>query len=199
MLPETSNTKTLSNNTSSTTTASPHPTSPQPPMKRAVISNVPQKQCAPCHMSCLRCRGPNEHDCTECTSEMAYREVMPNETYCDPGEHENGSPKVIKLFDNDHNANTTIHNFSYKSIFQIFFDHLSIYIVFIYVVIVTIILFTIRAVCKTFFTNKTTNSNDKKNYAYNRIAYDGANEHIITEHEKFIQASDSSEETEMIK
>lgn len=131
---------------------------------------------------------------------MAYREVLPNETFCDPGEHENGWPKVVKLFENDHNSNNTIHNFSYKSIFQIFFDHISIYVVCIYIVIVTIIIFTIRAVCRTFYTNTNTpNGNDKKNYAYNRIAYDGANEHIITEQEKFIQASDSSEETEMIK
>lgn len=175
------------------------PPSPSTPKKRAVVPNIPQKQCAPCHVSCLRCRGPLDHECTECAQEMVYREVRPNETYCDPGEHESGSPKVIKLFDNDHNSNNTNHNFSYKSIFPMIFDHISIYVVCIYIVIVTIILFTVRAACRTFCINTTSNSNDKKNYAYNRIAYDGANEHIITEQEKFIQASDSSEETEMIK
>lgn len=180
----------------STTAATPSP-SPLSPMKRAVVPNVPQKQCAPCHTSCLRCRGPLDHDCIECTSEMVYREVSPSETYCDPGE--NGWPQVVKLFDNDHNSNETMHNFSYKSIYQLFFNHISIYIICIYIVIVTIFVFTIRAVWKTFFANKMQNGNDKTNYAYNRIAYDSANEHIITEQEKFIHASDSSEETEMIK
>lgn len=206
MLPETPNIKTKANSESSatitttTTTAAPATPSPSPPvspMKRAVVPNVPQKQCAPCHTSCLRCRGPLDRDCTECTPEMAYREVSPNEAYCDAGEH--GWPQVVKLFDNDHNSNETMHNFSYKSMVQLFFNHISIYLVCIYIVIVTIIVFTIRAVWKTFFASTVQNGNDKKNYAYNRIAYDSANEHIITEQEKFIHASDSSEETEMIK
>ncbi|XP_055326516.1 furin-like protease 1 [Sitodiplosis mosellana] len=194
MLPETPNTKTKSNSTSTSTTTTATPSSP--PRKRAVLPNVPQKQCAPCHTSCLRCRGPLDHDCTECTPEMVYREVAPNETYCDPGEHESGWPQVVKLFDNEHNSNVTMHNFSYKSLI---FNHVSIYLVCIYIVIVTIIVLTVRAVWKSFSATTTPNGADKKNYAYNRIAYDGANEHIITEQEKFIHTSDSSEEAEMIK
>lgn len=61
------------------------------------------------------------------------------------------------------------------------------------------ILFTIYIITQTFFTNPVTIGNDKKNYAYNRIAYDGANDHIIMEQEMIINTSDSSEETEPIK
>lgn len=167
--------------------------------ERAVAPTVPQKLCSPCHVSCLRCRGPSDHECTECTSESVYREVFPNETYCDPGEHEVGSPKVIKLFQNDHNANDTAQNFSHKSIIQLIFEHISIYMLVIYVLSVTMITITIYIICRTFFTNPTANGNDKMNYAYNRIAYDGTNDHIILEQEMVINASDSSEETEAIK
>lgn len=191
MLPEKPNVEMKSKNASEVTT-------PPPPLprKRAVIPTIPQKQCSSCHESCLRCRGSLNSDCTECATESIYREVALNETYCDPGEHEAGSPQVIKLFDNDHNFNSS-QRFSHKSIFKHFFEHISIYMILIYVLAVTIVLSTICLICKICCKNSAS-SNDKKNYAYNRIAYDGTNDHIILEQE-MIHTSDSSEETETIK
>ncbi|XP_031635657.1 furin-like protease 1 isoform X2 [Contarinia nasturtii] len=179
-------------------------TSTKPPRKRAIVQSIPQKKCGACHATCLRCRGPLNNECTECPTESILRGALPNETYCDrASEHnENGWPKVIKLFDNDHNSNNTEHNFSHKSIFKVFFDHISIYMVMAYIVSVIIVMLIIRIACKSFYSNTTTTiSNDKKNYAYNRIntvGYDG-NDHIIMEHEMIINTSDSSEETETIK
>lgn len=167
--------------------------------ERAVVQNVPQKFCSPCHTSCLRCRGPSEHECTECSAESVYREVSPNETYCDTNEHDVGSPKVVKLFQNNQHSNETAQNFSHKSIPRLIYDHISIYMIVIYGISVTMILFTIYIITRTFFTNPTTNGNDKKNYAYNRIAYDGNNDQIVMEQEMIINTSDSSEETEPIK
>lgn len=167
--------------------------------ERAVVQNVPQKFCSPCHRSCIRCRGSADHECTECSAEAVYREVSPNETYCNSSDHEVGSPEVIKLFQNYQHSNETAQSLSHKSIFQLILDHTSIYMLAIYGISVTMILFTIYIITRTFFTNPTTNANDKKNYAYNRIAYDGTNDHIVLEQEMIINTSDSSEETEPIK
>lgn len=168
--------------------------------ERAVIPSVPQKKCAACHISCLRCRGPLKSDCTECATESIYREVAPNETYCDPGEHEVGSPQVVKLFEPSHSSNNTDQNLSHKSIVQQLIEHTTISTALIYIASVTIILFTVYIACKVCGgTSTTVNTNDKKKYAYNRIAFDGTNDQIAIEQEMMIHASDSSEETETIK
>lgn len=186
MLPERPNTKLISDNS----TASLHE-------RRAVVQNVPQKQCADCHPSCLRCRGPLDHECTECATESVYRETAPNETYCDPGQRE---IKSQQLFNKDQNNNDTQQNLSHKSIFQILFEHVSIYVIFIYILVVIIIILIGRIVVNAFFRNSIrTNSSDKKNYVYDRIAYDGTNDEIVMQQEININTSDSSEEIEIIK
>lgn len=167
--------------------------------ERAVLSNVPQKKCAACHITCFQCRGPLNSDCTECAPESIYREVASNETYCDPGEHEIGSPQIIKLFDPNHTSNSTDHNLSHKSIVQQLSEHISISTALIYIASVIIILFAVYLTCKLCGESATVISNDKKKYAYNRIAFDGTNEQIAIEREVMISASDSSEETETIK
>lgn len=191
MLPEKSNIKIIPENA----TATMH--------ERAVLPNVPQKMCGPCHLSCLRCSGPSNFECTECTPESIYRENAPNETYCDPGEHDAGSPKITKLFNHDQmiNANGSQVNLSHKSIIQQIVDLPTFVTAIIYILSVTIIIFILLMVYKTLHPNVGVNSssNDKKNYAYNRIAYDGNNEHIVMEHELMIPSSDSSEEVETNK
>lgn len=185
MLPEESNTKLIPDNS----TASLH--------ERAIVQNVPQKKCGSCHSSCLQCRGPLNHECTECATESVYREVAPNETYCDPGQREIQSQQLFN--NNDQNVNVTQPNLSHKSIFQMFFELNSIFIVFIYILVVTIILLVGRIFVKAFMrSDSRTNSNDKKNYAYDRIAYDGANEDIVMQQEININISDSSEETDKL-
>lgn len=42
----------------------------------------PQKLCAPCHFSCLKCKGPNDYDCTDCAPDAVYTEKSTNEAYC---------------------------------------------------------------------------------------------------------------------
>lgn len=169
--------------------------------ERAVLPNIPQKKCGKCHESCLRCRGPSNADCTECTSESKYREITSNETYCDTDEHDAGSPQIINIF--DPHLNYTNQN-SHASIVQIF-QHSSISTTLISIASVTIILFTIYLTCKlcgddkiTTTTTTTSALNNKKNYAYNRIAFDG-NDQIALEQEIMIHASDSSEEADSLK
>lgn len=192
MLPEKSNVKLIPENA----TAAMH--------ERAVLPNPPQKKCGPCHTSCLRCSGPSNFQCTECTPESIYRENAPNETYCDPGEQEAGSPKITKLFNHDQmiNANgSQVNHVSHKSIIQQIVDMPTFITAIIYILSVTIIIFIVIMVYKTLYPNigVNSNSNDKKNYAYNRIAYDGTNEHIVMEQELMIPSSDSSEDVETNK
>lgn len=190
MLPEKSSVKILPENA----TAAMH--------ERAVLPIPPQKRCGPCHISCLRCSGPSNFQCTECSPESVYRENAPNETYCDPGEHEAGSPKITKLFNHDQliNANGSQVNLSHKSIIQQIVDLPTLVLTIIYVLSVTIIVFIVLMVYKILHPNDAAStSNDKKNYAYNRIAYDGNNEHIVMEQELMIPSSDSSEDAETNK
>lgn len=163
--------------------------------ERAVVQNVPQKQCGDCDSSCLRCRGPSDHECTECATELVYREIAPNETYCDPGQRE---IKSQKLFNIDQNHNETQPNLSHKTIFQNLFEHVSIYVIFIYIIVVTIILLIVRMGVNAYLKHKTW-TNSKQNYVYDRIAYDGTNDDIVMQQEININISDSSEETEIIK
>lgn len=44
----------------------------------------PQKSCAACHFSCLKCSGPNDYDCTACTPDSLLTEKSAKETYCAP-------------------------------------------------------------------------------------------------------------------
>lgn len=166
--------------------------------ERAVLPNIPQKKCDRCHVSCLRCTGPSNFQCTECTQNMIYRENSPNETYCDPGpdEHEEagGSPTITKLF-SPHQINGTQMNLSHQSIFQEIAGMPTLVTGIIYILSVTIILLVLIMIYKLLHPNVgVISNNDKKNYAYNRIAFDGQNDQIIMEQELMIPNSDSSEE-----
>lgn len=163
---------------------------------RAVVTNIPQKRCADCHQSCNRCRGPNAYECTECLNELTYREDSSNETYCDvsetaPPTDVNGELKVIEM---DHIRNETEHNsLSHKTFLQLFHDHFSLFTLIIYVVAVLITLIIIRL---TYMRISTKDS--KKNYAYNRITYDGINDHIIMKQALVNNTtSDSSDEIDI--
>lgn len=46
--------------------------------------NVPQKLCASCHYSCLKCRGRNDYDCIDCAPDSMYTVVSDTEAYCYP-------------------------------------------------------------------------------------------------------------------
>lgn len=43
---------------------------------------VPQKMCAACHFSCLKCGGPNDYDCTACAPDALLTEKNAKEQYC---------------------------------------------------------------------------------------------------------------------
>lgn len=171
---------------------------------RAVVTNIPQKKCADCHQSCNRCRGPNAYECTECLNESTYREVSSNETYCDVNENAqpkdvNGELKVIKM---DHIINEDEHKrFSHKSFSQLFYDHFSLFMLIIYVVAVLIALIIIRLTYMRMSrkVNQSNGGNDgKKNYAYNRITYDGTNDHLLMEQTLVNNStSDSSDEIDI--
>lgn len=166
----------------------------------ATSTSVPQKQCLACHPSCTKCRGAKNHECTECTTESAYREVSPNETYCDGivNEQDNGSLKVIKLFHNDQTTNDTQN--SHKSILHMIYTDFPFYTIIAYIALVIILLAVLRYLILTCCSNdSSSNSGNKKKYVYNRIAYDGTNDHVITEQEIMVNTSDSSEEIETNK
>lgn len=43
----------------------------------------PQKLCAQCHFSCLRCRGPNDYDCTDCAPDSSLKILINNQGTCE--------------------------------------------------------------------------------------------------------------------
>lgn len=54
--------------------------------------------CLACHFSCLKCRGPNDYDCTACAPDSVYTERLTNATYCLPL----GSiSKLKRMYDDD--------------------------------------------------------------------------------------------------
>lgn len=166
-----------------------------PPHERAVISDASQKQCADCHTTCYRCRGPNAYDCIECSSGFIHRIVTANESYCDTDAN---PQKILKLFDGDHNANVTVNDFSHKNLLQTLLDYdtISMVIVSVYVMAFLVFLLILRIVYVKCCATASDSHTDKKNYAYNRIAYDGTNDHIIMEQDMLHTISDSSDEIE---
>lgn len=104
--------------------------------------------------------------------------------------------KVIKLFDGDYNSNATDH--SHKTLFESLpdFDSMSMLLIILYVVGVATILLILRFVYKRYCSSANELHTDKKSYVYNRIAYDGTNDHIIMEQDMHHAISDSSDEIE---
>lgn len=104
--------------------------------------------------------------------------------------------KVIKLFDGDHNTNTTAH--SHKTLFESLsdFDSMTLLLIILYVVGIATILLIARFVYVRYCSSTNDAHADKKSYAYNRIAYDGTNDHIIMEQDMVHTTSDSSDEIE---
>lgn len=49
----------------------------------SVTTKGPQKRCAPCHFSCLRCHGPNDYDCTDCAPDSSLRILINNQGTCE--------------------------------------------------------------------------------------------------------------------
>lgn len=183
MLPE----KTRSKGKSSISTNAPH--------ERAIISDASQKQCADCHLTCYKCRGPNASDCTECASDYKLRNVTTNESYCDIIELPDANvPKVVKLFDGEHNTNATSNQFNQKTFLQSI-SSMPLNLIFISVAVICVILLVLRIICVKYCANENDSHTDKKNYAYNRIGYDGTTDHIIMEQD-MLAISDSSDEIE---
>lgn len=50
--------------------------------KRAILKSTPQKQCASCHFSCLKCQGPSDYDCTSCAPDSILNKRSNTEAYC---------------------------------------------------------------------------------------------------------------------
>lgn len=48
----------------------------------AAVNLVPQKLCAACHFSCLRCRGPNDYDCTDCAPDSYLKIIFNQQGTC---------------------------------------------------------------------------------------------------------------------
>lgn len=165
------------------------------PHERAIISDASQKQCADCHSTCYKCRGPSASDCTECTADYNFRNATTNESYCDIIEQPDANvPKVVKLFDGEHNTNTTSNQFSQKTFLQTIAS-LPLNLIFICLAVVCVILLVLRIICLKYCGNENESHADKKNYAYNRIGYDGTTDHIIMEQD-ILTISDSSDEIE---
>lgn len=55
----------------------------------------PQKTCSPCHFSCLKCRGPNDYDCTACAPDSKFTKSGDAEAYCYPPAKGHGDDYVI--------------------------------------------------------------------------------------------------------
>lgn len=61
----------------------------EPSEKRAIMPPIPQKRCAPCHVSCLLCRGPDPNECLQCHPGNHLTIVSADETYCYPATNGN--------------------------------------------------------------------------------------------------------------
>lgn len=48
------------------------------------VHEVPQKLCASCHYSCLRCHGPEDFSCTACAPDSMFTRIDDKEAYCYP-------------------------------------------------------------------------------------------------------------------
>lgn len=68
------------------------PDEPPPPL------NDRKRLCLACHFSCLKCRGPNDYDCSECAPDSVYTERQQNATYCLPLSSIN---KLKRMYDDD--------------------------------------------------------------------------------------------------
>lgn len=160
---------------------------------RAVGYSTVQKQCAACHTSCLKCRGPNEYDCTQCSLDADYKENAPNETYCIQRNAKTYiSSEIVVL--NGSSENETQNQRSP----MIPFERLLLYSLGIVTLAVTIILLITNFVWKRCSNKLNSNSKLQNNYAYDRIAYDGSNEQHIIEQEmlnSYISDSESEQVT----
>lgn len=155
---------------------------------RSIAAKMPRKQCAACHYSCLKCRGPNDYECTRCTNEAQYRRTEFNQTFCVPVPLDE-----ITIGDNveQSTSNFTSHNLGDRKNLIFFL----IYLVFIISITIVSTFFIVRFIITQYCTAP--KGKDQNNYAYDRIAYDGTNEqeHVVIERETLddCNLSDSEE------
>lgn len=142
--------------------------------KRAIMKMVPQKLCAACHYSCLKCAGPNEYDCMACAPDSELTSSSADESFC--------LSISVPVTENDHLAHINRT--------KLFFLILLAVLLGIACVIAIGWFFYIKLGKRL--------SADERKYAYGRIEYDGSNEQIIIEQE-ILNASSDSELDEVIK
>lgn len=63
-----------------------------------LIGSSIQKLCDSCHYSCLRCRGPEPQQCTECIPDYLYVIVDNTTTYCNPPPFDDTPSEVNLIF-----------------------------------------------------------------------------------------------------
>lgn len=158
---------------------------------RAVSHSMVQKQCAPCHTSCLKCRGPNEYECTQCTLDTDYIEKTASETYCFQRNTKTWVSSEIIYLNNNNESES-------KGSPMISFERLMLYSLGIIILLVTIILLITNFLLKQCFNGTNSGSKLQNKYAYDRIAYDGSNEQHIIEQEILNSFSDSENEHEQV-
>lgn len=138
-------------------------------IKRRAIKmpiQIPQKLCGPCHFSCLKCRGPNDYDCTSCAPDSSVTtERTTNESYCLP-------------------KSNYIHPPGFNR---------KIYIVLFIIVPATLIIFGLIVIfwilkCKLCGFNQ-----NASQYIYNRIDFDAANNTITHSQKIGVELSSDSE------
>lgn len=119
------------------------------PLKyRAIMMPRPQKLCAGCHFSCLKCRGPNDYDCTACAPDALYSEKTFNESYCVPNYQQTPTDEI-------HLSRTTY-------IFLLILGP---------AIFITVSLIIVTYVLRTKYCRSR-----KDDYTYDRIEYDNINE-----------------------
>lgn len=156
---------------------------------RSVVPSVPQKLCAACHSTCLKCSGSHDYECTECALDAVFKEAASNKTYCVP-QNQKIPLEGITAYDGDDNINGT-NDFSHNKFIHETFTLFFIYLLVIILIAVTTTYLIIKFIVSQFCAF--TNSKDQNSYAYDRIAYDGTNDHIIVEQELLNNFSDSEE------
>lgn len=160
------------------------------PSQSTIHTSVPQKRCEACHYSCVECSGPHDYDCTRCMSEAQFRRTEFNQSFCVPVPFDEITNGVA--------IEQSTNNFTTQNLRDrnnlIFF---LIYIVFIISVTLASTFFIVRFIVTQYCTAP--KGKDQKDYAYNRIAYDGTNEqeHVVIERDMLDESNVSdSEEVE---
>lgn len=133
--------------------------------QRAILKPTTQRLCASCHFSCLKCRGPSDSECAACAPDAQLNSRSSTEAFCIG--HATMNETNERLFKGNENGQ-------------------------VWVPVAAAILTSIGLIAAIVWSVlRLTRRNKEQNYAYDRIAFAGANEQIIIDQDILDESSAS--------